>query len=76
MTVAIDAALDVREQPANAFLAACSALLMAIATNSTITDAEVDVLLDAMPDVDMRHGLRVGLNHAGLRVNAAFWAMR
>ena len=54
-------------QAEDAYLAAVSALLVAIATNSTVTPDECDALLDAMPDVDMRDGLRVGLGMLGLR---------
>lgn len=53
--------------PDDRYLAACSALLVAMATNSTLTDDEADALLDAMPDVDLRDGLRVGLAMGGLR---------
>ncbi len=66
MADAIDAALAAAEQPSSAFLAACTSLLLAIATNSVVVSAEVDVLLDAMPDVDLRDGLRVGLRDHGL----------
>lgn len=50
-----------------AYMAAVSALLVAMATNSTINDREADALLDAMEDVDLRDGLRVSLGMYGLR---------
>ena len=54
-------------QADDAYLAAVSALLVAIATQTTVTVDECDTLLDAMPDVDMRDGLRIGLGMLGLR---------
>lgn len=61
---------DPAESPRQAedgYLAAVSALLLAIATNGVITPEECDTLLDAMPDIDLRDGLRVGLGMLGLR---------
>jgi hypothetical protein len=49
------------------YLAAVSALLMAAATGSCITDAECDALLDAMPDTATRAGLSVWLDEVMLR---------
>jgi len=49
------------KQADNAFLAACNALLLAMATNSLIDDDEADVLCDAMPDSDLSAGLRAAL---------------
>lgn len=56
-----------RQPEQDAYLAACSALLHAMATDSTVEERHVDTLLDAMPDVDLRDGLRVWLKEAGLR---------
>lgn len=53
--------------PEDAFREACSALLVAMATNSTINDREAETLLDAMEDIDLRDGLRVSLGMFGLR---------
>ncbi len=53
-------------QADDAYLAACSALLVAVASNTTINAAEADALLDAMPDAELRDGLRVGLGMYGL----------
>ena len=52
--------------PDEAYLAACSALLVAMATNSTINDQEAEALLDAMPDAAMRDGLAFALHDAGV----------
>lgn len=67
MTSAIDARLTQPEQPGSAYLAAVWALLLAIATNTTLSLDEADVLLDAMPDHDLRDGLRVQLDVLQLR---------
>ena len=67
MTDAIDAALDAPGQPETAFQAACTALLIAIATGYAIGDSDALVLLDSMPDEEMRDGLADGLSAAGLR---------
>ena len=48
------------------YLAACSALLVAMATNSTINDQEAEALLGAMPDAAMRDGLRFALGCCGV----------
>jgi hypothetical protein len=53
-------------QAEDAYLAAVSALLVAIATNGLVTPAEADVLADAMPD-DMRGGFMLWLGIMGLR---------
>lgn len=53
-------------QADDAYLAAVSALLVAIATNGLVTRDEADVLADAMPD-ELRAGLVVGLGLYGLR---------
>lgn len=53
-------------QADDAYLAAVSALLVAIATNGLVTRDEADVLADAMPD-ELRAGLVVGLALYGLR---------
>lgn len=68
MADAIDAALDAPAQPSDAYLAAVSALLLALAQpNVTLTDEEVEALLDAMPDGELRRGLlEIGLFEAGL----------
>lgn len=54
-------------QAEDAYLEAVSALLVAMATNSTINDREAETLLDAMEDIDLRDGLRVSLGMYGLR---------
>lgn len=54
-------------QAEDAFREACSALLVALATGSTINDHEAEALLDAMEDIDLRDGLRVSLGMYGLR---------
>lgn len=53
-------------QAEDAFRAALSALLCAIATNTLITDAEAEVLSAAMPD-DLRDKLWDGLKMLELR---------
>lgn len=53
-------------QAEDAYLAAVSALLVAMATGSTINDREAEALLDAMEDIDLRDGLRVSLGMYGL----------
>ena len=57
-------------QAEDAFRAALSALLCAIATNTLITDAEAEVLSAAMPD-DLRDKLWDGLAMLELRDGAA-----
>ena len=52
--------------PDDRYLAACSALLVALATNSTLTDDEAEELLGAMPDAAMRDGLGFALHDAGV----------
>ena len=54
-------------QAEDAYLAAVSALLVAIATNTTITVEEAITLADAMPGDNMPEGLMVGLGMLGLR---------
>ena len=53
-------------QADEAYLAACSALLVALATNGTLTDDEAEELLGAMPDAAMRDGLGFALHDAGV----------
>lgn len=53
-------------QADEAYLAACRALLVALATNSTINDQEAEALLGAMPDAAMRDGLGFALHDAGV----------
>ena len=53
-------------QADEAYLAACSALLVALATNSTLTDDEAEALLGAMPDAAMRNSLLFAFRHAGV----------
>lgn len=53
-------------QAEDAYLAAVSALLVAIATGGLLTEHEVVVLLGAMPDDDLAAGLLVGLKMYGL----------
>ena len=53
-------------QADEAYLAACSALLVALATNSTLTDDESEALLGAMPDSTMRDDLGYALYVAGV----------
>jgi hypothetical protein len=54
-------------QAEDAYLAAVSALLCAMATNRLVTPAEADVLADAMPSDDLRDGFLWGLGMMGLR---------
>lgn len=53
-------------QAEDAYLAAVSALLVAIATNGLLTVEEADTLVDAMPDLELAAGLRVGFTLYGL----------
>ncbi len=53
-------------QAEDAYLAAVSALLVAIATDGMLTVEEADALVDAMPDGELARGLRVGLKMYGL----------
>lgn len=53
-------------QAEDAYLAAMSALLVAIATNGLLTVEEADTLVDAMPDLELAAGLRVGFTLYGL----------
>lgn len=53
-------------QADDAYLAAVSALLAAIALKGVVTGDEAEVLADAMPD-ELRHGLLLGLGLLGLR---------
>ena len=53
-------------QAEDAYLAAVSALLCAIATNGLLTVEEADTLVDAMPDLELAAGLRVGFTLYGL----------
>lgn len=53
-------------QAEDAYLAAVSALLCAIATNGLLTVEEADALVDAMPDGELARGLRVWLKIYGL----------
>jgi hypothetical protein len=48
-------------QADNEFLAACNALLLAIATDSMLDEPEADTLIHAMPDEELRLGLRRGM---------------
>ena len=66
MSEKTDSAPSVPAQPAAQFLAAASALLVAIATNSTLDAADAELLLDSMDDADLREGLRVGLGEMGV----------
>lgn len=57
-----DASLPAPRQPEqDAYLAACSDLLMSIAMQWHLEPSSVDALLDAMPDAETRENLRVGL---------------
>jgi hypothetical protein len=63
----IDAAqLPALKQDADAYLAACSDLLLSMASNLTLEPQSLDVLLDAMPMPDLRQGLRYALGQAGV----------
>lgn len=53
-------------QAEDAYLAAVSALLVAIATDGMLTVEEADALVDAMPDGELARGLRVGFTLYGL----------
>ena len=53
-------------QAEDAYLASVSALLVAIATNGLLTVEEADTLVDAMPDLELAAGLRVGFTLYGL----------
>lgn len=53
-------------QAEDAYLAAVSALLCAIATDTTITAEEATHLVEAMPDSEMRSGLARALVSWGL----------
>lgn len=53
-------------QAEDAYLAAVSALLVALAVGGRITVEDADVLVDAMPDRDLAAGLRVGFTLYGL----------
>ena len=61
-------------QADDAFLASCNALLVALATDSMIEDAEADVLCGAMPDASLRDGLRVAFGQHGLH-QASVWGL-
>lgn len=53
-------------QAEDAYLAAVSALLVAIATNTTVTADEAQCLVEAMPDDEMCSGLAFALDDYGL----------
>jgi hypothetical protein len=70
MADAIDAALEAPAQPSDAYLAAVSALLLAVATNTVVTDDEVDALCSAFDELPsgVQSGIDLG---AALRCNLA-----
>ena len=53
-------------QAGDAYLAAVSALLVAMATNGLVTPDEADTLVNAMPADDLQAGLRFAIKACGL----------
>jgi hypothetical protein len=53
-------------QAQDGYIGACSALILAIATNTYLTDDEADALLEALPTADLQKQLIVGLKCHGL----------